>query len=139
MSLCKTNSYFLKKSQQTTTKRHAKLPSMQRVQMSQYLEQRVKDTTQYFWQGSNSQPLNLKSSEHSTTELVLNEENVSQSAPIASLDMILSKKRMTKELIRLSICAGWSAPLLFPEPQKTGFLPSRPISGLPLNIYFKIP
>ena len=31
----------------------------------------------------------------------------------ASLDMILSNKRITKALIRLCVCAGWSAPLLF--------------------------
>ena len=32
---------------------------------------------------------------------------------VASLDMILSKERMTKVLISLCRCAGWSAPLLF--------------------------
>ena len=31
----------------------------------------------------------------------------------ASLDMLLSKKRMTKALISLSGCSGCSAPLLF--------------------------
>ena len=31
---------------------------------------------------------------------------------LASLDMILSNKRITKALIRLRGCAGWSAPLL---------------------------
>ena len=31
----------------------------------------------------------------------------------ASLDMVLSKKRTAKVLIRLRRCAGWSAPLLF--------------------------
>ena len=35
---------------------------------------------------------------------------------IASLDMILSRKRITKALIRLRGCAGWSAPLLFAQP-----------------------
>ena len=35
-------------------------------------------------------------------------------SPVASLHiMILSKKRITKALIRLCRCAGWSAPLLF--------------------------
>ena len=34
-------------------------------------------------------------------------------SPEASLDMILYKKRITKVLIRLHACAGWSAPLLF--------------------------
>ena len=37
----------------------------------------------------------------------------SENSPIASLDMILSKKRITKVLISLCGCAGWSAPLLF--------------------------
>ena len=31
----------------------------------------------------------------------------------ASLDMILSSKRITKALIRLRACAGWSVPVLF--------------------------
>ena len=38
-------------------------------------------------------------------------------SPVASLHMILSKKRITKVLIRLRGCAGWSAPLLFPNPE----------------------
>ena len=33
-------------------------------------------------------------------------------SPEASLDMILSKKRITKALISLRGCAGWSVPLL---------------------------
>ena len=37
---------------------------------------------------------------------------------VASLNMILSNKRITKALIRLRGCAGWSAPLLFPYPQR---------------------
>ena len=32
---------------------------------------------------------------------------------VASLDMILSNKRITKALIRLRLCAGWAVPLLF--------------------------
>ena len=32
---------------------------------------------------------------------------------VSSLDMILSNKLLTKALIRLRGCAGWSAPLLF--------------------------
>ena len=35
------------------------------------------------------------------------------SSATASLDMILSKKQITKALIRLRRCAGWSAPVLF--------------------------
>ena len=36
---------------------------------------------------------------------------------IASLDMILSIKRITKALIRLHGCAGWSVHLLFANPE----------------------
>ena len=42
--------------------------------------------------------------------------------------MILFKKQITKVLIRQRGCAGWSAPMLFPNPLKTGFLALRPIS-----------
>ena len=35
---------------------------------------------------------------------------------VPCLDMILSNKRITKALIRLSGCAGWYAPLLFANP-----------------------
>ena len=35
--------------------------------------------------------------------------------------MVLSKKRMTKALIRLRVWAGWSAPVLFATPPKTVF------------------
>ena len=38
--------------------------------------------------------------------------------------MILSKKRITYALIRLRGCAGWSAPVLFANPQRQVF--SRP-------------
>ena len=31
--------------------------------------------------------------------------------------MVLSKKRITKALIRLRGCAGWSAPMLFANPE----------------------
>ena len=48
----------------------------------------------------------------------------------ASLDIILSSKRITKALISLRGCAGWSAPLLFATPQKTHFVATRPISFL---------
>ena len=41
--------------------------------------------------------------------------------------MILSSKRITKVLISLRECAGWSAPLLFANPPRTGFLTSRHI------------
>ena len=36
-----------------------------------------------------------------------------ESSLVASLDMVLSKQRITKALIRLRGCAGWSSPLLF--------------------------
>ena len=36
-----------------------------------------------------------------------------ESSLVASLYMVLSNKRITKVLIRLRRCAGWSAPLLF--------------------------
>ena len=40
----------------------------------------------------------------------------SEISPLASLHMILSKKRTTKALIRLRVCAGWSATMLFTNP-----------------------
>ena len=36
---------------------------------------------------------------------------------IASLEIIISNKGITKVLIRLCRCAGWSAPLLFANPE----------------------
>ena len=40
--------------------------------------------------------------------------------------MILSKKRISKALIRLRGCAGWSAPVLFANPRRQVFLATRP-------------
>ena len=40
---------------------------------------------------------------------------------VASLDMILSIKRITKALIRLRGCAGWSAPVLFANHRRQVF------------------
>ena len=37
--------------------------------------------------------------------------------PVASFDKIHSNKRITKVLIRLCRCVGWSAPLLFTNPE----------------------
>ena len=37
------------------------------------------------------------------------------------LNMVLSKQRITKVLIRLRGCAGWSAPVLFANPQRLVF------------------
>ena len=36
---------------------------------------------------------------------------------VVSLHILLSKKRITKALIRLRGCAGWSAPVLFANPE----------------------
>ena len=49
----------------------------------------------------------------SATETGLNIENLL----VASLDLIISNKRITKALIRLRGCAGWSAPLLLANPE----------------------
>ena len=40
---------------------------------------------------------------------------------VVSLDMVLSKKGITKALIRLLGCAGWSAPLLFKNHRRQVF------------------
>ena len=42
-----------------------------------------------------------------------------------SFDIILSKKRITKALISLRGCAGWSAPVLFATPRRQ--VTSRPM------------
>ena len=39
-------------------------------------------------------------------------------SPLGSLHTELSVKRITKALIRLRACAGWSAPLLFANPRR---------------------
>ena len=46
---------------------------------------------------------------------------------VASLDMIHSKKQITKALIRLHGCTGWSAPLLLGNPEDRIFYVSMPI------------
>ena len=51
----------------------------------------------------------------------------------ASLDIILPRNRITKALISLRGCTGWSAPLLFASPPKTVFLASWPIYCRRLN------
>ena len=40
---------------------------------------------------------------------------------VASLHMILSKKRIINALTSLRRCAGWSVPLLFPNPRRQVF------------------
>ena len=55
---------------------------------------------------------------------------------VASLDMILSKKQITKALFRLRGCAGWSAPVLFANPQRQVFLRRGPIcSHIVAHVY----
>ena len=39
-------------------------------------------------------------------------------SPVASLHMMLSKKQITKALIRLRGCVGWSATVLFANPRR---------------------
>ena len=46
---------------------------------------------------------------------------------VASLDMILPKKRITKALIRLRGSAGWSAHVLFANPRRQVFSRRGPI------------
>ena len=45
-----------------------------------------------------------------------------ESLLVACFDMVLSKKRITKALIRLRGCAGWSALLLFANSRRQVFL-----------------
>ena len=45
---------------------------------------------------------------------------------VASLDIILSNKGIIKALIRLHVCAGCSAPLLFTNPRRQVFSLRRP-------------
>ena len=51
-----------------------------------------------------------------------------------SLHIILSKKRMTKTLIRLRGCAGWSAPVLFAKPRRQVFSRRGPYDSFYKNI-----
>ena len=39
-------------------------------------------------------------------------------SPVASLHMLLPKNRITKALIRLRECTGWSGPVLFANPRQ---------------------
>ena len=50
-------------------------------------------------------------------------------SPVASLHIILSKKRITKALIRLRGCAGWSAPVLFANSRRQVFSRRGPFNG----------
>ena len=57
--------------------------------------------------------------------------------------MVLSKTRITKALIRLRRCAGWSAPVLFVNPRRHVFLRQGPVGIIqkisPNMIYHNIP
>ena len=48
----------------------------------------------------------------------------------ASLDIVLSNKRITKVLIRLPGCAGWSRPVLFANPGRQVFLRQGPFTSI---------
>ena len=70
---------------------------------------------------------------HSVTKPVLGVSDKMRFKPVcsatelvASLDMILFNKRITKALIKLRGCAGWSAPLLFANPRRHVFLRRGP-------------
>ena len=54
-------------------------------------------------------------------------------SPEASLCMILSKNRITKALIRLCGCAGWSAPVLFANHRRQVFSRRGPNLQLQLS------
>ena len=55
----------------------------------------------------------------------------------ASLDMILSNKRITKALIRQRGCAGWSAPLLFANPKdKFSCIEAHIVTKLEVYLWF---
>ena len=48
--------------------------------------------------------------------------------------MILSKKRITKPLIRLRGCAGWSVPVLLANPRRQVFSRRGPVEGTPSTV-----
>ena len=52
---------------------------------------------------------------------------------VASLDMKLSKKGITKVLIRLRGCAGWSVPVLFENHRRQVFSRRGPYAPVPLQ------
>ena len=60
---------------------------------------------------------------HYTTEPL---RSLDKRVLVASLDMIISNQQITKALIRLPGCAGWSAPVLFAKPRKQVFLQQGP-------------
>ena len=52
---------------------------------------------------------------------------------VGCLDIILSVKHKTKAMIRLCLCAGWSAPLLFTNARRQVFSRQGPYSKLGNN------
>ena len=57
----------------------------------------------------------------------------SEISPLASFNMILSNKRIINALIRLRVCAGWSASLLFANHRRQVFSRRGPLIILPLD------
>ena len=51
---------------------------------------------------------------------------ISKISLVASFDIILSNKGITKTQTRLHVCAGWSAPLLLTNLQRQAFLRQGP-------------
>ena len=58
---------------------------------------------------------------------------------VASTDMVLSKTRMTKALIRLRGCAGWFAPVLFANPRRQVFSRRGPSCSQPIYAEWNFP
>ena len=44
-----------------------------------------------------------------------------ENSPVACLHLIFYTKLITMAVIRLPVCAGWSAPVLFPNPRRQVF------------------
>ena len=58
---------------------------------------------------------------------------------VASIDVIVFKKRITKALTSLRGCAGWSAPLLFETPRRRVFSRRGLILSKMRHVYKKEP
>ena len=57
----------------------------------------------------------VKTSQNTGPQLKVSSDRLVE--PVASLGKILSKTRITMVLISLRVCAGWSAALLFTNPE----------------------
>ena len=55
---------------------------------------------------------------------------------VARLDMILSNKLMSKALIRLGGCAGWSASLLFANPERQVYSRRGPFDYFSVMVHY---